>query len=530
MAASFASLLRLDTQLVAAGHHGLTPWWAPTLERFYAHPTARTLVARVGRGGAKSFTAAKIGLNETLFGDWSIPPGERHFWAYVSRNKDEAAQRLLLLAYFLRALGVPFDVSGDEIALRDMPRGFRVFACQVGAVSGFRCYGYSADELAKWQAGTDHANPAAEVCSSLNAMCVTHPGARKLLISSPFGTLDYHYERFERGDAADQVVAHAESWVANPGGITEAQTHETEPDDRVWSREYAAVPGEVITGNWFGDTALERAAAPVAGPALVHRSSSPVVFHTRSCLYTHRDLSAQGLSWTCECARAGDRDGTDPYLDGVRYTIALDQAFQHDRFAFCVCSSQLGDWIPALQKRGPRITRVHAVGAWKPDRSPREMLRRVRAEVCAPFHTDRVYLDQHGGLAVLELCSDVGLSAQIVPWTGGDGVASKATRYRAVRLAMLEGTFRIPPDPDLLREFHAVRGTLLASGGERIEVPRSALGHGDRVSAIVLAGSIALAHTPDLAAERETAWEKHERERQTHDLAMALAGGVGSFF
>jgi hypothetical protein len=527
MAASFASLLRLDTQLVAVGHHGLTPWWAPTLERFYAHPTARTLVARVGRAGAKSFTAAKIGLNETLFGDWSIPPGERHFWAYVSRNKDEAAQRLLVLAYFLRALGVPFDVSGDEIALRDMPRGFRVFACQVGAVSGFRCYGYSADELAKWQAGTDHANPAAEVCSSLNAMCVTHPGARKLLISSPFGTLDYHYERFERGDAADQVVARAESWVANPDGITEAQTHSAEPDERVWAREYAAIPGDTITGNWFGDAALARAVAPLPdGPAVVRPATrtTRIVMHVSECVAAQGWLQPGG----CQCG-----DGTapdDPFVNGVRYTIALDQAFQHDRFAWAVASSQLGDWDSVAQRRAPRVTRIHEVGAWRPDRSPREMLRRVRAEVCRRYHTDRVYIDQHGGLAVLELCRDVGLSAVIVPWTGGDGETSKATRYRAVRLAMLEGAFRIPSDPDLLRELREVRGTLLPSGGERIEVPRSALGHGDRVSALVLAGSISLAHSPDLAPSRESEWERRERERKAHELQMALEGGVpGSF-
>lgn len=242
MTASFETLCQLDERLARAGHSPLTPWWREQLCRFYAHPTARSFVGQVGRGGAKSHTSAKVGLNETLFGDWRIPPGERHFWAFVSKSKDEAQQRLLLLQSFLRALGVPFDVDGDQIALRDESRGFRVFACQIGAVSGFRCYGFSADELAKWQAGTDHANPAAEVCSSLNAMAVTHPGARKLLISSPFGMLDYHFARFGEGDGAHQLVANAPSWVANPQGITEEQTHAAEPSERVWLREYAAIP------------------------------------------------------------------------------------------------------------------------------------------------------------------------------------------------------------------------------------------------------------------------------------------------
>jgi hypothetical protein len=37
-----------------------------------------------------------------------------------------------------------------------------------------------------------------------------------------------------------------------------------------------------------------------------------------------------------------------------------------------------------------------------------------------------------------------------------------------------------------------VRGVILPSGGERIEVPRTVEGHGDAVSALVLAASIAL--------------------------------------
>ncbi len=235
MTASAASLFELDARLAAAGHHPLTVFWREQLARFYGHTSAHTLVGRVGRGGAKSHTSAKVALNETLFGDWAIPPGERHFWAFASRTKDEATQRLLLLESFLRALRVRFETKGDEIALLDSPRGFRVFACQVGAVSGFRCFGYSADELAKWN--VEGVNPSGEVCASLNAMTITHPGARRLLVSSPLGLSDYHAQRFDRGDATDQVTVYAPSWVANPDGITEPATHDAEPDERIRKRE-----------------------------------------------------------------------------------------------------------------------------------------------------------------------------------------------------------------------------------------------------------------------------------------------------
>jgi hypothetical protein len=222
---------------------GLTPWWRETLARWYSHPTATTLVARVGRGGAKSHTATKVAIAEVLFGDWAVPLGELHYFAFVSLNKDEAAQRLTLIKQILSVLAVPFESSGDAVILPELRLGFRVFACQIGAVSGFRCIGYSADEAAKWESADHSANPAREVCTSLDAMCITRPNARRLIISSPWGEQDLHYELFERGEQRDQIVASAPSWVANPG-ITRQQCEDaSRGDDKVFSREYCAVPG-----------------------------------------------------------------------------------------------------------------------------------------------------------------------------------------------------------------------------------------------------------------------------------------------
>lgn len=256
MTATFETLCQLDEQLVSKGHQPLTPWWKDKLRAFYAHDSAATLVARVGRGGAKSHTSVKISLNETLFGDWSVPPGERHYWAFISTNKDEAAQRLTLIERFLTDLGVGYDRRGDEIQLRDLPRGWRVMACQVGAVSGFRCYGASLDECAKYRNG-DGANPAGEIAASINAMTVTHKGAKRLLISSPLGTQDYHAERFDLGDTAEQVTFQAASWEANPEGITKEQTIALEPDRRVWLREYAAIPQSQMGSAFDPDLVAE---------------------------------------------------------------------------------------------------------------------------------------------------------------------------------------------------------------------------------------------------------------------------------
>lgn len=241
MAATFKSLMALDAKLVKAGHHPLTPWWREQLQRFYGHASAKTLVGRVGRGGAKSYTSVRVALNELLNGDWLIPPGEVHYWCVVSENKQEASERLRLFAASLTALGVPNDPRGDTIVVPSLRRGIVVRASEVGAVSGFRCFGFSGDELSKW-ANSDHsANPAQEVVASLDSMTITHVGARSLLISSPLSTLDFHYKVFEVGDNEHQLTCTAPSWIANPAITRESCLAKSRGDVRIFDREFGAV-------------------------------------------------------------------------------------------------------------------------------------------------------------------------------------------------------------------------------------------------------------------------------------------------
>ncbi len=242
--ATFEQLMALDAELVRGGMLPLSNWWKSTLARWYRHPSARSLVARVGRAGIKSHSASKCALAEVLCGTWHVPIGERHFFIFVSISKNEASQRLLLLESMLRILGAPFDRVGDEIQLRDKRLGFKVCACDVGAVSGYRAIGFVCDELAKWH--SEGSDPAVEVIASARAMCASHSAAaRSLLISSPFGTLDEHCRRFELGDTREQLIAYAPTWVSN-NSLTKRQTQLLEIDPKVWAREYLAEPGSVV--------------------------------------------------------------------------------------------------------------------------------------------------------------------------------------------------------------------------------------------------------------------------------------------
>lgn len=486
MTATFASLEALDAALAAAGHHPLTPWWKDTLSRFYGHPTARTLVARVGRGGAKSHTSVKVSLNEILAGDWKVPPGERHLWAYVSVSKEEAAQRLLLIENFLRCLGIPFERSGDQIHLSNLPLGWKVAACQVNAVSGFRCIGASLDELAKWTAGGDAANPAAEVAASVAAMSITHPGARRLLISSPLGNLDFHHERFELGDTAEQVTAYAPSWVANPAGITEEQTRKQEPIERVWRREYLAVPQasassafdpdtvarafrQLPGGQWQRPICVVDASSgggdafawaivgfcyptPPEGVSQYVTVSKPRTVHTRDAV-TSKPIVIEDHS---DCFEEPARDGHGRLIENPEWHKAQ--------------TPQLVFW------------KVDAVeGRFKGTVSASAIVDRI-AEECRRSRVSLVVGDQREAFFLASEFRRHGLMFREMTWTN----ASKVDSVRRIREHLGRGTLVLPPEREKLkRELLNYAERITASGA--ITYSARGAGHDDEAALVMTA-------------------------------------------
>ena len=202
-------------QLVAALiHEGEPPvsrYWIDGAAEFYAG-TAYERIENAGRGGDKTRNLVRCAIVETLFGQHTIPASERHYFAIVSENVTEATKTLRLVESYLRILHVPFTATADTIELGTMNRGIKVLACRVGAVSGFRCFGWAADEVAKWR-DADGANPCREVVASIRAMTVTHPTARGRMYSSPLGVAGYFYESFLEGsDERVMVRGPTPSW------------------------------------------------------------------------------------------------------------------------------------------------------------------------------------------------------------------------------------------------------------------------------------------------------------------------------
>lgn len=235
----------IDGALVKAGYHATSPWWKSEIVRF-ARSGRRRWVVRAGRRAGKSSTAARLAICRGLFGEWSVPPGDTAVIPFISVDRTEAAARLKTIAAILRTLGVGFDATAEEVQLRDRPLVFRVASATVRGVVGFTSVAIFCDEVARWENRDGTANPAGEVVSSLRPTIASQPSAFEFFVSSPFGTDDFHALAFDRGDDATQIVSHAPTWVANPS-ISERETHELEPDERVWAREFAAEPGATVS-------------------------------------------------------------------------------------------------------------------------------------------------------------------------------------------------------------------------------------------------------------------------------------------
>jgi hypothetical protein len=427
MSATFETLLRIDAALVTAGHPPLTDWWKTQLERFY-DSRADSLIPRVGRGGVKSNTLCKVSLNETLCGDWQVPPGEVHLWAHVSATKEEAAQRLNFIERCLIDLRVAYERAGDQIVLKDQSRGWRVFACQIGAVSGFRCFGFSADELAKWRSADKFSNPASEVCASMSAMLVTHPGARRLLVSSPVSFTDYHAKRFELGDTDSQLVCQAPTWIANPS-VTEAQTHLLEPDDRVWRREYLAVP-QLAALAAFDTDAVNRA-----------------------------------FAWNIEPARTGIRIGVIDASSGRK-----------DSWTFGICGWREVD--------GKKRMVFDKVGGFKGAFWQQLSGDAVVAAVADEFNAEgisRVHADQRESLMLRAAFKRHGLRFFEHPWTASNKERGVAT----LRRWLADGLLILPSNVDLRDELLSFEEKSTQSGGFSFGARGD--GHDDFVSLLITA-------------------------------------------
>ncbi len=220
-------------------------WWRREIERFIRSGKRRWVI-RVGRRGGKSSTLIRVLVCWGLSGMWRVPQGDTGIIPLMSIDKEEAKARVVTIKAVLKALGVEARDKALNVDVVEKRLRFRVYAATTGSV-GMTSIAVLADEMARWPSGEFSANPAKLVMQSVRPSMATQRLAFEICSSSPWGTDDYHAELYDLGETPGQVTSYAPTWVANDNFITEQETHDLEPDEKAWQREYKAIPGAVLT-------------------------------------------------------------------------------------------------------------------------------------------------------------------------------------------------------------------------------------------------------------------------------------------
>ncbi len=398
---------QMDAALVAAGFPAISPWWRREIERF-VRSGCRRWVIRAGRRAGKSTTLCRLAVAWAWFGQWSVPPGDIAVIPFVSVSKDEASARLRTIETILRTLGLKAAVRGDEIELKVRQVLFKPIACTTTAVVGFTSIAVFGDEVARWESGDSAANPAKEVAGSLMPTLATQPEGFAVWSSAPWSQDDFHATLFNAGDTALQVVSFAPTWIANPT-VTEAMTHDDEPDEKVWAREYAATPGETITA------ALD--AADVA-----------------ACF--GRPLAGQrGRAFVC----------IDP------------SSLRGDAFAYLVGRETDAGEIA-----------VHEIGGWEAAEQRHLSMQDIVVQVCAKAQgagTRVVYSDQREEASLRSLFAQHNVTLISYAWSE----PSKDKAVMTLRRLMRERRVSIVEHAGMRRELAGMKARLMPSGRIRYE-------------------------------------------------------------
>ena len=428
----YEGLLKNDEVLCRRHFPPISHWWKKTLKSFYENPRQR-LVVRVGRRGGKSSTLCRVIAAELMYGDHHITPGDIGVFACISVKKGEARERLHTIKSILAALKVDHAHRGDEIRIKNRPLAARVYAASFRTAVGMTCVGIVCDEVARWRDEDTGANPAKEVLASVRPSLATMINSHEFLSSSPWSTLDAHYEAYELGNTAEQLTAHAPTWVANPT-ISQARCEQREPDELTREREYGAIPMKAGLSSFFDGYAIE-------------------------------DTIDQGL----HCPL--------PPETHQKLTAGADFGFKRDSSAIAVVAKdsdglmhKLIDYMELKPSVGEPLKPSETVAAF--------------ASVLKRNYLKSVMADHHYREAVSEYLAKNKMGLISAP----GGALGNMKVYVNARSLIHQGRVRIPDHAQLRRDLLEVQHRPTPNGGLRIILPRrTGGGHADLVSAFVLA-------------------------------------------
>lgn len=264
------------------------------------------------------------------------------------------------------------------------------------------------------------------------------PGGRVLVSSTPWAASGLLHDLFSRnhGQPRDALAAHCPTLLMRPDDRTArivAAERDRDPDNA--AREFDAVPMSGGSSSFFDSSAID---------AAIDRER-PIVLAPGPLAYVGIDLAFRRDSSALVVVHRRGRE------------LAIAETLElRPKFGRPLKPSEVIEQFAALARR-------HGAG-W-------------------------VACDGHYLETAREFFAAAGLSVVVGP----EGARGKAESYVHLRNVLGEGRLSMPNDPRLAAQLRAITSSPQSGGGLSITAPRNAQGHGDLVSALVLASWAATA-------------------------------------
>ncbi len=424
-------------------------WWQETLTEAERSGTRQRVIRKGRRIGASTIIAPVVAVAEALHGEHAVPPNDVGYFLFFSVKKPEALKRLRGIAKVLDALRVRYRENGDEIALLEHPVAFKVQAASFRTAVGDTSIGIWCDELSRWMDNESGANPAKEVLASVRPTIATMPNAKIWLVSSPLGKEDAHAVAFDDGDNAGQRVYYCPTWVGNPT-LSEQDTRDLEPDERVWLREWKGLPQAARLAA-FRVEHVERAFVPrkpTFPPAI-----KVLILDPSSGGHSSRDRFTFAVASWCV-------DTLDALPPHEVYPMDAQGRILEHPWGQRITRPEFANWQP----RGKPYLRFHEVDAFEGGFAGTvsgDDIADKLAAVAKRHDVIAAHSDQRESLFLCSALSQRGITMHAHNWTG----PSKEAAVALVRRWLADGSLSLPADAlELKRELLSFEEVISKSG------------------------------------------------------------------
>jgi len=214
---------------------------------------------------------------------------------------------------------------------------------------------------------------------------------------------------------------------------------------------------------------------------ITQRDADPIAFN-RECLTKFADALSGFLDGNKLSAAVDEGVISRPPEERNVYIAAMDPAFRHDSFAFCIGHAEVGKGIV-----------VDLVKRWIPipgmSLNPADILPEIARDI-ATYHCGVVYSDQYQFEALNSLAMNLGFSIIPVDFTA----TAKADIYGNLKALVAQQRLRLTDDPDVLRELKQLEQKLTPGGSVQIQAPQGQ--HDDLATVVALMAHKAVWLTP----------------------------------